>query len=36
MPDHVHIMLSIRLKYAVTQVVGFIAGKGAIHLAGVR
>lgn len=33
MPDHVHMMLSIPLKYAVSQVVGFIKGKSAIHLA---
>lgn len=33
MPDHVHILLSIPPKYAVSQVVGFIKGKSAIHLA---
>ena len=33
MPDHVHMMISIPPKYAVSQVVGFIKGKGAIHLA---
>jgi putative transposase len=33
MPDHVHMMISIPLKYAVSQVVGFIKGKSAIHLA---
>ena len=33
MPDHVHRMLAIPLKYAVSQVVGFIKGKSAIHLA---
>ena len=33
MPDHVHMMLAIPPKYAVSQVVGFIKGKGAIHLA---
>ena len=33
MPDHVHIMISIPPKYAVSQVVGFIKGKSAIHLA---
>ena len=32
-PDHVHMMISIPLKYAVSQVVGFIKGKSAIHLA---
>jgi putative transposase len=33
MPDHVHMMISIPSKYAVSQVVGFIKGKSAIHLA---
>ena len=33
MPDHVHMMLSIPPKHAVSQVVGFIKGKSAIHLA---
>ena len=33
MPDHVHIMIEIPPKYAVSQVVGFIKGKSAIHLA---
>jgi putative transposase len=33
MPDQVHKMLSIPPKYAVSQVVGFINGKSAIHLA---
>lgn len=33
MPDHVHMMLSIPQRYAVSQVVGFIKGKSAIHLA---
>jgi len=33
MPDHVHMMISIRPKYAVSQVIGFIRGKSAIHLA---
>ena len=33
MSDHVHMMLSIPPKYAVLQVVGFIKGKSAIHLA---
>jgi len=31
--DHVHIMISIPPKYAVAQVIGFIKGKSAIHLA---
>jgi putative transposase len=33
MPDHVHMMIAIPSKYAVSQVVGFIKGKSAIHLA---
>ena len=31
--DHVHMMISIPPKYAVSSVVGFIKGKSAIHLA---
>ena len=31
--DHVHMMISIPPKYAVSQVIGFIKGKSAIHLA---
>lgn len=33
MRDHVHMLLSIPPKYAVSQVVGFIKGKSAIHIA---
>jgi len=33
MPDHVHMMISIPPKYSVAQVVGFIKGKSAIHIA---
>ena len=33
MPDHVHLMISIPPKYAVSHVVGFIKGKSAIHIA---
>jgi putative transposase len=33
MPDHVHMLISIPPKYAVAQVVGFIKGKSAIHVA---
>ena len=33
MVDHVHMMISIPPKYAVSQVVGYIKGKSAIHLA---
>ena len=32
MPNHVHMLLSIPPKYAVSQV-GFIKGKSAIHMA---
>lgn len=31
--DHVHMLLAIPPKHAVAQVVGFIKGKSAIHLA---
>ena len=33
MPDHVHMMISIPPKYAVSQVIGYVKGKSAIHLA---
>ncbi len=33
MSDHVHILLSIPPKYAVSEVVGYMKGKSAIHLA---
>jgi putative transposase len=33
MPDHVHALISIPLKYSVSQVVGYIKGKSAIHIA---
>ncbi|MBF0561575.1 MAG: IS200/IS605 family transposase [Alphaproteobacteria bacterium] len=33
LPNHVHMLISIPPKYAVSQVVGFIKGKSAIHLA---
>ena len=32
-PDHVHMLISIPPKYPVSQVIGFIKGKSAIHLA---
>jgi putative transposase len=35
MSGHVHMLISIPPKYAVSQVVWFIKGKSAIHLAGV-
>ena len=31
--DHVHMLISIPPKYAVSQVVGYIKGKNAIHIA---
>ena len=31
LPDHVHMMIAIPPKYAVSQGVGFIKGKSAIH-----
>jgi len=33
MSDHVHMLISIPPKYSVSQVVGFIKGKSAIHIA---
>ncbi len=33
MEDHVHMLLSIPPKHSVAQVVGFIKGKSAIHIA---
>jgi len=33
MPDHVHMLISIPPKYAVSQVVGYIKGKSAIQIA---
>ena len=33
MPDHVHMLISVPPKYAVAQVVGYIKGKSAIHIA---
>ena len=33
MSDHVHMMISIPPKFAVSNVVGYIKGKSAIHLA---
>ncbi len=32
-PDHVHMMISIPPKYSVAQVIGYIKGKSAIHIA---
>ena len=33
MPDHVHVVISIPPKYSVAQVIGFVKGKSAIHVA---
>jgi putative transposase len=33
MVDHVHMLIAIPPKYAVSQVIGYIKGKSAIHLA---
>jgi putative transposase len=33
MRDHVHILMAIPPKYAVAQVVGYMKGKSAIHIA---
>ena len=32
-PDHIHILISIPPKYSVAQVIGFMKGKSAIHIA---
>ncbi len=32
-PDHVHMLIVIPPKYAVSQVIGFIKGKSVIHIA---
>lgn len=32
MPDHVHMLLSIPPRYAVSEVAGYMKGKSAIHL----
>ena len=33
MPDHVHMLIQIPPKYAVSAVVGYLKGKSAIHVA---
>ncbi len=33
LPDHVHMMISIPPKYSVSQVIGYMKGKSAIHIA---
>jgi putative transposase len=32
-PDHIHVLISIPPKYSVAQIVGYIKGKSAIHIA---
>ena len=32
-PDHIHMLMSIPPKYSVAQVVGYVKGKSAIHIA---
>ena len=32
-PDHIHMLISIPPKYAVSHVVGYVKGKSAIHIA---
>ena len=33
LPDHVHMLVSIPPKYSVAQVIGYLKGKSAIHIA---
>jgi len=33
MADHIHMLISIPPKYSVSQVIGFMKGKSAIHIA---
>ena len=33
LPDHVHMLIAIPPKYAVSQMVGYMKGKSAIHIA---
>lgn len=33
MPDHVHMLISIPPRHAVSRIVGYIKGKSAIHIA---
>ena len=32
-PDHIHMLISIPPKYSVAQVIGYMKGKSAIHIA---
>jgi putative transposase len=36
MANHVHMLISIPPKYAVSEVIGYIKGKSAIHLRAVQ
>ncbi len=31
MPDHIHMVLSIPLKYSVAMTLGYLKGKSAVH-----
>jgi putative transposase len=33
MPDHVHMLISVPLKYSVSSIVGFLKGKTALYVA---
>ena len=33
MPDHIHMLISVPPKYSVSNVIGYIKGKSAIHIA---
>src|SRR5215813_12570817 len=33
MPDHVHMLISVPPKYAVSQVIGYVKGKSAVQVA---
>mgnify|MGYP003417581437 CR=1 FL=1 len=33
MPDHLHMLIAIPPKHAVSQVIGYLKGKSAIHIA---
>lgn len=32
-PDHIHMLISIPPKYSVAQVIGYMKGKSAMHIA---
>lgn len=33
MPDHVHMLISMLLKYSVAQIIGFMKGRSSIRIA---